>query len=179
MRKFIKSLTLTFLVLVSTIFVACNQEKSVYGEKISLAKTVFREVEFENSDKVKIEQEENQLVVSGEIESMSDAQKSAFGVEGVSHVVVLKFVFDKERTIDYFKIEGETIKVFSTDKNDKNYVGSISGLLDNEGGEDAFCYLILSANTKEYVLTSRYTDDVETKIELKIDATLVKTEPQE
>ena len=97
----------------------------------------------------------------------------AFGIDGVTHMVVLKFLFDDERTIDYFKIQGETTKVYSTNKNDENYVGSISGLLDNESGEDAFCYLILSANTKEYNLTARYTDGVEFVSKITIDATLV------
>ena len=48
-----------------------------------------------------------------------------------------------------------------------------SSCLDNEEGEDAFCYLILSANTKEYTLTAKYSDSTESTILLKINARLV------
>ena len=58
-------------------------------------------------------------------------------------------------------------------KNDENYVGPLSSLLDNEDGEDAYCNLILSANTKEYSLIAKYSDDTSSEIKLKIDATLV------
>ena len=136
------------------------------------------EVEFESLDKVKLSGGEKDYVVEGEIEAMTAAQKSAFGVEGVTHIVVVKFEFDDERTIDYFKIEGETTKVYSADKNDDGYVGSLTDLLDNDSSEDAYCYLILSANTKEYKLTSRYTDKVEVVIRLKINATLVSAVPE-
>lgn len=173
MKKIIKTFVSVCMVLVSIFLVACKKESKEYSEKISLAKTMIGEVEFENSDKVKLDDNENEWVVSGEIESMSSAQKSAFGVDSVTHVVVLKFEFDDERTIDYFKIKGETTKVYSTNKDDENYVGSISELLDSESSEDAFCYLILSANTKNYELTAKYTDDVENVINLKITATLV------
>ena len=172
MKNMLKSIFIIFLGLISFICVACEKKDINQNEKISLAKTILGEVEFENSDKVKIAQNKNEWVVSGEIETMSFAQKSSFGVDDVTHVVVLKFEFDKERTIDYFEIKGETVKVYSTDKNEQNYVGSISDLLDNDEGEDAFCYLILSANTKNYELTSRYTDGVESVMKLVIDATL-------
>ena len=172
MRKMIKSIFFIFLGFVALVCVACEKKNLMSKEKISLAKTVFGEVEFENSEKVKLENNDGEWIVSGEIESISIAQKSEYGVEDVSHVVVLKFVFDNERTIDYFKIDGKTVKVFSTDKNDAGYVGSISELLDNEPGEDAFCYLILSANTKEYSLTSKYTDGTESVVNLIIEATL-------
>ena len=48
----------------------------------------------------------------------------------------------------------------------------ITELLDNESGEDAFCYLVLSANTKEYEFTAKYTDGVESVFKMKIEATL-------
>ncbi len=172
MRRLLKSVFVIALAIVSIIGVACGEKDDTINEKISLAKTVLGEVEFKNSEKVKLNQNENEFVVSGEIEGMSAAQKSEFGLDGVTHVVVLKFVFDDERTIDYFKIDGDVEKVYSTDKNTENYVGSISELLDNEPGEDSFCYLVLSSNTKEYKLTSRYTDGRESVIELKIEATL-------
>ena len=179
MKKIAKSLLTICMVLVSLVFVACGKDAEKPAEKITLAKTILGEVEFENSDKVEIKQDEREWVVSGEIEAMTDAQKSAFGVENVTHIVVVKFEFDKERTIDYFKIEGETTKVYSTDDSDEKYVGSISDLLDSESSEDAFCYLILSANTKEYKLVSKYTDGVESEVELKIQATLVTATAQE
>ena len=88
-------------------------------------------------------------------------------------MIVVKFEFDKERTIDSFTIRGDVTKVYSTNKNDENYVGSLSSLLDNKDGEDAYCNLILSANTKEYTLISKYSDDTTSEIKLKINATLV------
>ena len=172
MGKVMKSIFILCLGLISFVCVACEKKTQKPAEEITLAKTILGEVEFKNSDKVKLEQNNDEWIVSGEIETMSPAQVSAFGVDDVNHVVVVKFIFDKERTIDYFKIKGETIKVYSTDENDENYVGSISSLLDSDSGEDAFCYLILSANTKEYELTSKYTDGNESIIELKIEATL-------
>ena len=84
-----------------------------------------------------------------------------------------KFVFDKERTIDTFEIKGQLTKVYSTDKNVQNYVGSLSSILDNEDGEDAFCYLILSANIKDYTLTAKYSDSTSSVVKVKIDARLV------
>ena len=179
MKKILKMMLSVCLILVSLCFVACGKDKDETVEKISLAKTMLGEVEFENADKVELSQEDDKWVVSGEIEAMSLAQKSAFGVDDVTHIVVVKFEFDKERTIDYFKIEGSTTKVYSTDETDENYVGAISELLDNESGEDAFCYLILSANTKEYKLTSRYTDGVESEVEIEIEASLVTATTEE
>lgn len=178
MKKILKSIFVIFFGLIAVICVACENKVLMGNEKITLAKTVLGEVEFENSEKVKLDKEGDNWVVSGEIETMSPAQKSSFGLDDVSHVVVLKFEFDNERTIDYFKIKGETVKVFSTDKNNENYVGTISELLDNEKGEDAFCYLVLSANTKEYELTSRYTDGTESVISLTIEASLSSTKAE-
>lgn len=173
MKGVFKSILSFCLLFVVATFVACGKEVDSVAEKLTLAKTMLGEVEFENSDKVDLEEDNDMYVINGEIESMSAAQKNAFGVDDVTHVVVVKFEFDKERTIDYFKIEGETTKVYSSNKDDKNYVGSLTELLDNDSSEDAFCYLILSANTKEYKLVSKYTDDVESEIKLKIEASLV------
>ena len=103
---------------------------------------------------------------------MSESQKSAYGVEEVTHVAVVKFVFDKEKTLSSFKIKGNTTKVFSDDNTEDNYVGSLTDLLDSETGEDAYTYLILSANTKDYTLTAKYNDDSESVIKVKITATL-------
>ena len=173
MKKFIKIMFSVCLVFVSVVCVACEKRKVDIAEKITLAETVFGEVEFDNSEKVEIDMDNGKWVVSGEIEAMSAAQKSSFGVDDVTHIVVLKFEFDKERTIDYFEIDGNVTKVYSSNNSDKNYVGSISDLLDSESSENAYCYLILSANTKEYKFTVRYTDDVESVVNLKIVATLI------
>lgn len=173
MKKVIKYITSVLLVILAIFVVACGEVKQKVGETLTLDKTVLSEVEFENSEKVKIKQTENLVEITGEIEAMSVSQKNAFGVDGVTHVVVVKFMFDKERTIDTFEIKGDVTKVYSTDKMKENYVGSISGLLDNDSGDDAYCYLILSANTKEYLLTCDYTDSTSSKITLKINATLV------
>ena len=153
---------------------ACgNTSNSAVAEKIERAETVLNEVEFSNSDKMKIENKNEVYEVTGEIEALSAAQIAAFGLEDVTHAIVVKFIFDKERTIDSFEIKGNLTKVYSTDKNVANYVGSLSSILDNEEGEDAFCYLILSANTKEYVLTSKYSDSTKSTVGLKITARLV------
>lgn len=173
MKKIIKTILSLSLIFVCLCFVACGAKKSNIAEKVTLAKTVLGEVEFENSEKVKLKQTDDSCVITGEIEAMSKAQASAYGVQDVTHVVVVKFLFDKERTIDSFEIKGEITKVYSTDKNAKNYVGSISSLLDNEKSEDAFCYLVLSANTKQYTLTSKYSDGTSSVIKINIDATLV------
>lgn len=177
MKKILKVLMVCCCVLVLAFgFVACDKtsECSV-AEKVTLAKTTLGEVEFENSENVKLEQDCDKVVISGEIDAMSTAQVAEFGVEDVSHVVVLKYLFDKERTISSFEIKGETTKVFSTDETDENYVGSISDLLDSESDEDAFCYLILSANTKEYSLKACYSDDTCSTINVSISATLLET----
>lgn len=178
MKNLLKRMFCFSLMMIAGLFVACGNNSNKVAEKITLAKTILSEVEFENSDKVKLKQEENEVKITGEIEAMSDAQKSAYGVSGVTHTVVVKFEFDKEKTIDSFKIEGDVTKVYSTDKNDEFYVGSISSLLDNESSDDAFCYLILSANTKSYTLTASYSDSTKSEIKLTIDANLVtaKTE---
>lgn len=173
MRDFIKRTFAIFVTIVSICFVACGKSETKIAEKITLAKTVLSEVEFENSDKVKLEQESSNVVINGEIEAMSKAQSSAFGVSDVSHVVVIKFMFDDERTIDSFEIKGDVTKVYSTDKTQENFVGLLSELLDNEPSEDAYCNLILSANTKNYTLTCKYTDGTTSVINLKIQADLV------
>ena len=178
MKKLLKSMFLVccaFVVGISVI--ACNGKTECrVAEKVTLAKTMLGEVEFENSENVKLKQDCDVVKITGQVDAMSTAQASEFGVEDVTHVVVLKFEFDKERTLSYFEIKGETIKVFSTDNTDENYVGSITDLLDSEADEDAFCYLILSANTNDYELTTKYTDDSTSTVKVEIDATLVSAE---
>ena len=51
-------------------------------------------------------------------------------------------------------------------------MGSLTDLLDNESGEDAYCNLVLSANTKNYSITAKYSDGHEVQITLEITATL-------
>ena len=142
------------------------------AEKVELSKVTLGEVEFENADTVTLKQDCDDVTVSGKIDAMSESQKNAYGVEGVTHVVGVKFTFDKERTLSKFEIKGNITKVFSDDSTDENYVGSLTSLLDNESGEDAYTYLVLSANTKNYTLKAVYTDDTESVITVKIDATL-------
>lgn len=173
MKKNIKNTFIIFIAMIAIFVAACGKSESKIAEKVTLAKTVLSEVEFENSDKVKLKQNGENVEISGEIEAMSDAQKSAFGVSGVTHVVVVKIMFDEERTIDSFEIKGDVTKVYSTDKTVENYVGTISELLDNKSSEDAYCNLILSANTKNYTLTCKYSDSTTSVIKLVIDANLV------
>lgn len=179
MKKLLKGLTVLSLLFILAIgFVACgtlsdkNNSNKAIAEKLELMQSTLDDVEFENAESVKINEENSIYKVSGTIVAMSKAQKSAFAVSDVTHYVALKFTFDKEKTISSFEIKGSTTKVYSDNKNVANYVGSITELLDNEEKEDSFCYLILSANTKEYTLTSTYSDKTTSTIKIKIDATL-------
>ena len=178
--KFVMSIAVLFAIGFS--LVACgndvqmnqgnqNQANRV-AEKMELANATLGEIEFENADTVRIAQDGNQVAVTGTVNAMSAAQKNAFGDENVTHVVSLKYTFDKEKTISSFELKGNVTKVFSTNENDENYVGRLSDLLDSAEGEDAFCYLILSAATKQYTLTAKYTDETTSAITLKMNATL-------
>ena len=179
MRKLLKFIAFgLILIIVPFVMISCGYCESKIAEKVSLAKTILGEVEFENGENVELKQDCDEVVISGKIDSMSLAEASEFGKEDVSHVVVLKFEFDKEKTISFFEIKGEITKVYSVDSDEENYVGSISDLLDSEADEDAYCYLILSANTKEYKLTSKYSDDTLSTITVKIEATLVSSEAE-
>lgn len=175
MKKIVKltrSLALIFFAFLMVVTCACGSNKNQIPEKVELASTMFKEIEFENSDTVKLKQDENEVKITGTINKMSDSQKNVFGVDDVTHVVVLKFTFDRERTISYFKIKGETTKVYSDNSKEAGYTGKLSDLLDNEDNEDAFCYLILSANTKSYELTAKYTDGQVSNVKVEITATL-------
>lgn len=158
--------------------IACNKTSSdnantkTVAETIKLSSTILDDVEFENSDTVKLDKKDNTYLVTGTINSMTKSQTIAFGVQDVTHIVALKFTFDKEKTLSSFEIIGNTTKVFSDNKDAENYVGSLSDLLDNESGEDAYCDLVLSANTKTYKLKTTYSDHTTSEITLSIDATL-------
>ena len=182
MKKLIKNICFAFAIMLFAVSsVACGAKvKTVkaVAEKVEGGSVVFSEVEFKNADTVKIKQDNKLVVVSGSIEKMTDAQKVVFNKENVTHVVVLKFMFDDERTIESFEIKGDMTKVYSVDESVDNYVGSISSLLDSEAGEDAYTYLILSANTKEYKLKTTYSDETESVLTVKIDATLVSADEQ-
>lgn len=161
-------------------FVACKNGKNSEhsGEAVELAETTIGEISFENSESTKISSEGKEYIISGKIDKMSDAQKNAFGVEDVSHVVCIKFVFDREKTLDSFEIVGAIKKVYSTDQSVENYAGSLSELLDNNDGEDAYCLLVLSAGTKKYDLVCNYSDRSRSVISLKIEAALVSAEEE-
>lgn len=177
MSKILKISISLFVCMLMMFFISCgnSNNKNKIAEKVTLASTVISEVEFENSEAIKIEQKNDNVNISGNINEMSLSQKSAFGKDGVSYVVVLKFEFDKERTLDTFEIVGENTKVYSTDKSKENFVGLLSDLLDNEPSEDSFAYLVLSAQTKNYQLKTTYTDESTSVINLKIDASLVSS----
>lgn len=182
--KKLKQFTVAFLVLfVCFAFVGCNEVANPSGgdpngqtkqiaEKFELGKTTLGSVEFENDEEVKISNNNETYEISGTIPAMTDAEKQAFGVDDVTHTVALKLTFDKEKTLSECKIQGNTTKVFSDNKDAENYVGSLTDLLDNESNQDAFCYLVLSANTKEYTITATYTDKTTSVLKLKINATL-------
>lgn len=179
MKKILKNLIIMSLaVIICFGFISCgtktdkNNSNNAIAEKIELSKATLDDVDFENAETVKIDKENSTYKVTGTIIAMSKAQKTAFGKDDVTHTIVLKFMFDKEKTISSFEIKGNTTKVYSDNKNIENYVGSITELLDNEEKEDAFCFLILSANTKTYTLTSTYSDKTTSTVKLIIDATL-------
>lgn len=177
MKRFFKGFFALALICLTCInLVACGDNargsNSDNSEKIELSTSVLNEVEFENSEAVKLEQKENNVVISGNIDAMSKSQKNAFGVDNVDHVVIVKLTFNREKTVSSFTIKGDVTKVYSDDETDENYVGKLSELLDNEQGEDAYCELILSAKTKEYKLTSKYSDKTENTITITINATL-------
>ena len=179
--KTIISFTFVFAIMFS--LVACggkknNDEKCDVGEKITLAKVTLGEVEFENAETVKINQDCEEVIISGKIDAMSASQKNAYGVEDVTHVVSLKFEFDKERTLKTFELKGNVTKVYSSDNTVENYVGSLTDLLDSAEDEDAYCKLVLSANTKAYELTATYTDGTSSKIEIEISATLATADAE-
>ena len=179
MKKFLKLCTFFSVITILCLgLIACNYTNTdnanskKLNETIELSSTTLGDVEFENSDTVKLDKNDNEFIVSGSINAMSDSQKIAFGVEEVTHSVSLKLTFDKKKTISSFEIIGNTTKVYSDSKDVENYVGSISDLLDNEDGEDSYCYLVLSANTKDYKFKITYTDHTTNEISLKINATL-------
>lgn len=177
MKNIIKRVSVFVLMIcLSVCLVSCgksdgNKDGDV-AERITLSKVMIDDVEFENSDETKIKQDENEFKISGIIDAMSKSQKLKFGDENATHVVAIKFVFDKERTLKKFELQGNITKVYSSDRNVENYAGSLTDLLDNEEGEDAFCYLVLSAKTEEYKMKATYTDGTESKVKLEIVATL-------
>lgn len=171
--KFVASIMFSFLIAVSLVACGSKPEKgNSVPEKIELSKVVLSEVEFENANTVKLEQKDSTVTVSGTIDAMSASQKNAFGVQDVTHVVALKMTFDKEKTLKSFEIKGDKTKVFSENSSDDNYAGSLSELLDNEASEDAYTNLVLSANTKEYTLTAKYTDESTSAVKVVVKATL-------
>lgn len=178
MRKIIKFYGLiSFVLIVAVVVCACgfnNNSSCKSNEKIKLQTVVLNEVEFKNSDNVSFNQKCDEIEISGVIDAMSSAEKSVFGVQDVTHVVAVNLTFDKERTLSYLEIKGNNTKVYSTNSDDENFSGNLTDILDNETGEDAYCGLILSANTKNYQLTIKYTDGHESILKIKIDATLAE-----
>lgn len=175
MKKIIKTmLTFAIVAVVSVCAISCgnNTNKCDVAEKVKLTKVVFNEVEFENAEAVKIKQECDRVEISGTVEAMSASQKNVFGDESVTHVVALKFEFDKERTLSKFEIKGNLTKVYSTNVADEHYVGSISDLLDNEKSEDSYTNLILSAGTESYTITSTYSDGSKSVVIVNMNVTL-------
>ena len=182
MRK-VFNLCVSVLVIAVVVFAATacdnlSSKECQTAESVELSSVVLAEVEFKNSEGVKLEQSCDEIEVSGRIDAMTNAQKSVYGVQDVSHVVCVKITFDKERTISSFKMEGSVVKVYSTNNADENYAGSLTDLLDNESGEDAFTNIILSANTKQYKLTIKYTDGYESVLDVEIKATLATAESE-
>lgn len=162
---------IVFLFMFSAVSCGAKKDDKI-PEVVELTSAKISDVEFKNSELLEIKQNKNEVIISGVIDSMSSAQKQVFGEESVSYVVVLKFKFDKEKTLSKFEIKGKDIKVFSDDDSVENYSGKLSEFLDSKDNEDAFANLILSASVREYKLTATYTDGESSVIELKITAAL-------
>lgn len=171
--KIIKKLSSIVMIFCVMLFVACgSNEDSKIAEKVELSTVELNNVEFKNAEGVELKQDKNIITVSGNIDAMTDAQKEVFNKSGITHVVSIKFKFDTEKTLSKFEMKGNETKVYSDNTSVANYTGPLSEFLDSKDSEDAFVYLILSANTEKYTLTSTYTDGSVSAIELKITATL-------
>ena len=175
--KIFKSISFMLMALIVSLqIISCGsgRENNQNGiaEVVELTMAKINEVEFKNSKNVELKQEKNIATVSGIIDAMTNAQKEAFGDESVSHMIVVKLKFDKERTISKFEIKGNKTKVYSDSNSEENYAGKLTDILDNKENEDAYVNLILSANTSTYKFTATYTDGTVSNIDLKITATL-------
>ena len=73
MKNTLKSLIIClFALVVGFGFVGCEKSGSCsIAEQVTLAKTTLGEVEFENSENVKLKQDCDKVIVSGEIDSIS------------------------------------------------------------------------------------------------------------
>jgi len=115
MNKIFK-ITSVFILMISVAFmIACEKIDNgdcKVAESIELSSVVFNETEFENAESVEFSQKCDEVEIGGTINAMSAAQKTAFGVQDVSHFVALKIMFDKERTIASFKLAGNVVKCF-------------------------------------------------------------------
>ena len=122
MNKFFKGLFVLSLMFLSCFsFVACEMtmsnkenQNNVVAENVELSTATLGDVEFENAETVTLNKNENKIIISGTISAMSESQKIAFGAQDVTHAVVLKFTFDKEKTISTFEIKGKTTKVYGS-----------------------------------------------------------------
>ena len=171
--KKLKNFIAFIMIFCSMMFIGCGMnDESKIAEKVELSTVEINNVKFKNSDGVKLEQDKNMVTISGNIDSMNDAQKEAFNKSGITHIIAVKFKFDTERTLSKFEMKGNETKVYSDNTGVANYAGSLTEFLDSKDGEDAYVYLVLSANTEEYKLTSTYTDGTVSVLELKITATL-------
>ena len=62
MKKYMKVIICFSFIILSLIFVSCGQKKNNVAEKVTLDKTMLGEVEFANSEKVKIKQDDESVV---------------------------------------------------------------------------------------------------------------------
>ncbi len=182
MKKTLKTLSIMMLACLTMIFaVACGNlgaKECSTAETVTLQNATLGEVEFTNSDTVTLQQNCDNIEIGGTIEAMTAAQKSTYGVQSVTHAVTLKIEFDKQRTLDSVEVKGGVTKVYSSNSGDANYSGSLTDFLDSETGEDAYANLILSAQTKDYTITAKYTDNKESKLNIKISATLATADAE-
>ena len=190
MKKSLKFIfSFMFAIMLAVAVVACgntnnnnnnnnNEQEKTIAEKIELTTATLGDVEFTNADTVKLEQKGDVVNVTGTINAMSTSQKTAYGVEDINHVIVVKLGFDKEKTLSSVKLAGNTTKVYATDSSVEGYAGTLSDFLDNEEGKDAYSKLILAGSTEKYTITVKYTDNTESVITLNISATLATAEAQ-
>ena len=142
-----------------------QNKAAAIAENVELSSAVLGEIEFENASTVNLNKNGNQINITGRVDAMSAAQKNAFGDDSITHVVVLKFTFDTEKTVSSFELKGNVTKVFSTNESDEISPYPTVVIV-------AYCYLILSAGTSQYTLKTKYTDETTSTVIVNMNATL-------
>lgn len=173
--KYVKNLLVLFLGFVLCFSVSCKHNNDKVYEKFELSYAKIDGVEFKNSETIELKQNEKQIVVSGIIDEMTQAEKEVFYDKDATHIFVLKIKFNKDKKLSKFVLNGSDKKVYSNNDKEDGYVGSIDELLDSKENEDEFVNLILSANISKYVFDVVYEDGESIQFELLVKAAIATT----